>query len=29
VARLGAVLDRRLSIADLEAIQSAPLLPIR
>jgi outer membrane protein len=29
VARLGAVLDRRLSIADLEAVQSAPLAPIR
>jgi outer membrane protein len=29
VARLGALLDRRLSIADLEAIQSAPLAPIR
>ena len=29
VARLGAVLDRRLSIADLEAVQSAPLTPIR
>jgi outer membrane protein TolC len=29
VARLGAVLDRRLSIADLEAVQTAPLTPIR
>jgi outer membrane protein TolC len=29
VARLGAALDRRLSIADLEAIQSAPLTPVR
>jgi outer membrane protein TolC len=29
VARLGAVLDRRLSLADLEAVQSAPLAPIR
>jgi outer membrane protein TolC len=29
VARLGAVLDRRLSIADMEAVQSAPLTPIR
>lgn len=29
VARLGAVLDRRLSIADLETVQSAPLTPIR
>jgi outer membrane protein TolC len=29
VARLGAELDRRLSLADLEAIQSVPLTPIR
>lgn len=29
VARLGAVLDRRLSLADLEAVQAAPLTPIR
>jgi outer membrane protein TolC len=29
VARLGAVLDRRLSIADMEAVQSGPLTPIR
>ena len=29
VARLGAVLDRRLSLADLEAVQSAPLAPVR
>jgi outer membrane protein len=29
VARLGAVLDRRLSLADLEAVQSAPLTPVR
>jgi outer membrane protein TolC len=29
VARLGAVLARRLSAADLEAVQSAPLNPIR
>jgi outer membrane protein TolC len=29
VARLGAVLDRRLSLADLEAVQSVPLSPIR
>jgi outer membrane protein TolC len=29
VARLGAVLDRRLSLADLEAVQTAPLTPIR
>jgi outer membrane protein TolC len=29
VARLGAVLDRRLSVADLEAIQRTPLAPIR
>jgi outer membrane protein TolC len=29
VARLGAVLDRRLSIVDLEAVQSTPLTPIR
>lgn len=29
VARLGAVLDHRLSLADLEAVQLAPLTPIR
>ena len=29
VARLGAMLDRRLSLADLEAVQAAPLAPIR
>jgi len=29
VARLGAVLDRRLSVADLEAVQTVPLTPIR
>ena len=29
IARLGAVRDRRRSIADMEAVQSAPLLPIR
>jgi outer membrane protein TolC len=29
IARLGAVLDRRLSLADLEAVQSAPLAPIQ
>jgi outer membrane protein TolC len=29
VARLGAILDRRLSIADLEAIRVTPLMPIR
>jgi outer membrane protein TolC len=29
VAQLGAILDRRLSLADLEAVQSAPLGPIR
>jgi outer membrane protein TolC len=29
VARLGAVLDRRLSLADLEAVQTAPLRPVQ
>lgn len=29
IARLGAVLDHRRSLADLEAVQSAPLTPIR